>query len=135
MNIKYSKSISLFAASALLFASCASTTLINTTPAGAKVYLDGEAVGTTPYSHKDTKIVGTTTTLKLEKEGFEPFTTTFSRSEQADVGAIVGGVFFNYVYRKIKHKPTGECAYCKSHNNGIKLVDDYHKKYHKSIKK
>ncbi|MCI5745693.1 MAG: hypothetical protein MR270_05360 [Erysipelotrichaceae bacterium] len=48
---------------------------------------------------------------------------------------IVGGVFFNYVYRKIKHKPTGECAYCKSHSNGIKLVEDYHNKYHKSIKK
>jgi hypothetical protein len=107
MNIKYSKSISLFAASALLFASCASTTLINTTPAGAKVYLDGEAVGTTPYSHKDTKIVGTTTTLKLEKEGFEPFTTTFSRSEQADVGAIVGGVFFLFPFLwTMKYKPS-----------------------------
>jgi len=107
MNIKYSKSISLFAASALLFASCASTTLINTTPAGAKVYLDGEAVGTTPYTHKDTKIVGTTTTLKLEKEGFEPFTTTFSRSEQADVGAIVGGVFFLFPFLwTMKYKPS-----------------------------
>ncbi|WP_160070055.1 PEGA domain-containing protein [Sphingobacterium bovisgrunnientis] len=107
MNIKYSKSISLFAASALLFASCASTTLINTTPAGAKVYLDGEAVGTTPYSHKDTKIVGTTTTIKLEKEGFEPFTTTFSRSEQADVGAIVGGVFFLFPFLwTMKYKPS-----------------------------
>jgi hypothetical protein len=107
MNIKYSKSISLFVASALLFASCASTTLINTTPAGAKVYLDGEAVGTTPYSHKDTKIVGTTTTLKLEKDGFEPFTTTFSRSEQADVGAIVGGVFFLFPFLwTMKYKPS-----------------------------
>ena len=107
MNFKYLKSISLITASTLLFVSCASTTLINTNPAGAKVYLDGEAVGTTPYTHKDTKIVGTTTTLKLEKEGFEPFTTTFSRSEQADVGAIVGGVFFLFPFLwTMKYKPS-----------------------------
>jgi len=107
MKAKFLKSISIVAAGAILFTSCASTTLINTTPAGAKVYLDGEAVGTTPYTHKDTKIVGTTTTLKLEKEGYEPFTTTFSRSEQADVGAIVGGVFFLFPFLwTMKYKPS-----------------------------
>ncbi|MFZ4261147.1 PEGA domain-containing protein [Sphingobacterium sp. HJSM2_6] len=95
MKKNYLKPVSVLAASAILFTSCASTTLINTTPVGAKVYLDGEIVGTTPYTHKDTKIIGTTTTIKLEKEGYEPFTTNFTRSEKADVGAIIGGAFFS----------------------------------------
>ena len=42
---------------------------------------------------------------------------------------IVGGVLGSYIYRKITHKPTGECAYCKSSKKGSKLVKDYHKKY------
>ncbi len=48
-------------------------------------------VGTTPYPHTDTKIVGSTTMLRLEKEGYETLNTSFSRDESADVGAIIGG--------------------------------------------
>jgi len=66
--------------------------MIQSKPSGAKVYLDGEIVGKTPYYHTDTKIVGSTTTVRLEKEGYETFNTAFSRNEQADVGAIIGGV-------------------------------------------
>lgn len=42
---------------------------------------------------------------------------------------IVFGVFLNYLYRKIKHKPVGECAYCHSDKKGSRLVKAYHKKY------
>ena len=80
-------------AGATLFTSCASRTLIQSNPIGAKVYIQGEYAGTTPYSYKDTKIVGSTTDLKIEKEGYEPFSTSFSRNEKADVGAIIAGVF------------------------------------------
>lgn len=34
-----------------------------------------------------------------------------------------------YTYKKIKKKPTGECASCQ--NKGISLVDKYNKKYKK----
>lgn len=78
---------------ALLFASCSSSTIIQSNPSGAKVYLDGQYVGVTPYQHSDTKIVGSTTSVRLEKEGYETLSASFSRSEQADVGAIIGGVF------------------------------------------
>ena len=44
---------------------------------------------------------------------------------------FVGGVIGNYIYRKVKHKPTGECAYCKPTSKGSKLVNAYHKKYGK----
>ena len=81
--------------------------MIQSTPNGAKVYLDGETVGKTPYSHTDTKIVGSTTTVRLEKEGYETYNTSFSRNEQADVGAIIGGVFVLIPFLWImKYKPT-----------------------------
>jgi hypothetical protein len=86
------RTISLLLAGSVLFTSCASTTTIQSNPSGAKVYLNGEPVGTTPYTHQDTKIAGSTTTVKLEKEGYEPFNTSFSRNEEADVGAIIGGI-------------------------------------------
>lgn len=101
-----SKTIALFLAGTILLASCSSKTLIQSNPSGAKVYLNGESVGTTPYTHEDTKIVGSTTTVKLEKEGYEPFNTTFSRNEQADVGAIIGGILVLVPFLwTMKYKP------------------------------
>lgn len=93
LSLKPVKPVAMLMAAAMFTASCASTTVIHSNPTGAKVYLNGEPVGTTPYTHKDTKIVGSTTTVKLEKEGYESLNTTFSRDEKADVGAIIGGVF------------------------------------------
>lgn len=73
--------------------SCASTTVINSNPQGAKLYMNQSFVGTTPYTHTDTKIVGSTTAIKLTMEGYEDFNTVLSRNEQVDVGAVVGGIF------------------------------------------
>ncbi len=39
------------------------------------------------------------------------------------VSAVIGC----YIYKKIKHLPTGECASCKK--NKSSFVDEYHKKY------
>lgn len=41
--------------------------------------------------------------------------------------AIVGGVVGTYIYKKMKHLPTGECASCAGKPNS--LVDQYHKMY------
>ncbi|MDR2511800.1 MAG: PEGA domain-containing protein [Bacteroidales bacterium] len=87
------KMISTLLVGAILFSSCSSTTMILSNPSGAIVYLNGESVGTTPYPHRDTKIVGSKTTVRLEKEGYEPFNASFSRDEKVDVGAIIGGLF------------------------------------------
>jgi len=78
---------------ALTITGCASTTVINSEPNGATVYLNGEKVGTTPYTHTDTKIVGSTNTVQLKKDGYQDLTATFSRNEDVNVGAIIGGVF------------------------------------------
>ena len=55
-------------------------------------------MGTTPYTQKDSKIVGTKTPLKLTMDGYEPFETHLSKDEKADVGAIIGGVFFLFPF-------------------------------------
>ena len=94
-------------ATAALIAACASTTKIDSTPAGATLYINGEKAGTTPYTYTDTKIVGSAVQLKLKKEGFEEFQTTLTRNEEADVGAIVGGVFTLVpLLWSMKYKPT-----------------------------
>ncbi|MGV8962437.1 MAG: PEGA domain-containing protein [Candidatus Saccharimonadaceae bacterium] len=101
------KTASVVLAGAILFCSCASSTMIQSTPNGAQVYLNGENVGVTPYSHSDTKIVGSTTTVKLEKEGYETYNTSFSRDESADVGAIIGGILVLVPFLwTMKYKPT-----------------------------
>jgi len=71
---------------------CTSTTVIKSVPEGATVYLNGERVGTTPYILSDTKIVGSSNSITLKKEGYRDFDAVFSKTEEADVGAIIGGV-------------------------------------------
>lgn len=78
----------------VLFSSCISTTVIESIPSGAEVYLNGQKVGVTPYSMTDAKIIGTCTHVELYKEGFEPIYTNICRNEQLDMGAVVGGIFF-----------------------------------------
>jgi hypothetical protein len=68
--------------------------------------VNGERVGTTPYSHSDTRIVGTTNSLVLEKEGYETLYASFSRDEEVDIGAIVAGFFIWVPFLWImKYKP------------------------------
>ncbi len=76
----------------IFISGCSSTTLINSEPSGAEVYLNGEKVGETPYTYTDTKIVGSTTTVLLRKTGYQDFSSAFSRNEEVNAGAIVGGI-------------------------------------------
>lgn len=72
---------------------CASTTMIRSEPSGAKVYADGMLLGKTPLSYSDTKIVGSSTQIKLQKEGCEPTNVLLTRSEKFEIGPCIGGVF------------------------------------------
>jgi hypothetical protein len=87
------KWVSLFLAVSIFFSSCSSTTVITSEPPGAKVFINGQRVGTTPFPYRDTKVVGSCNGLSLELDGYEPVNTIFCRDEAADVGAIVGGLF------------------------------------------
>ena len=88
MMIKTSAALALVA-----FTGCASTTVIRSYPSGARVFLNGEPVGVTPYTMTDTKIVGSTTSVRLEAPGYEPTVGAITRSEEFDAGACIGGVF------------------------------------------
>ena len=101
------RAMAIFLAASVLLTSCASTTMIQSEPGGARVYLNGEPVGTTPYTHTDTKIVGSTTMVRIEKEGYETLNTSFSRDEEADIGAIIGGFLFLFPFLwTMKYKPS-----------------------------
>lgn len=77
----------------VLAASCSSSTVINSVPPGAKLYVEEEYVGKTPYQYKDKKILGSKTRLRLEKEGYDPKEVILTRNEEIDGGAIVGALF------------------------------------------
>src|SRR5687767_8644360 len=74
-----------------LLGACASTTVIRSNPPGAKVFLDDQPVGVTPYAMTDTKIVGTQTRVRLEYPGVRPHYAIIQRNEKFDVLACVGG--------------------------------------------
>ena len=83
---------------AILFSSCSSTTRIESFPSGADVYLNGEAVGKTPYKLKDQKVSGSTPLVRLEKEGYTTTNTSITKNEKAHVGAIIGGIFLLFPF-------------------------------------
>ncbi len=105
MRLNSYKLISAVTITALL-CSCASTTQIRSTPPGANLFIEGEKLGQTPYSYTDTHIVGSVVHAKMTKSGYEDLNVSFSRSEEADVGAIIGGVlaFVPFLWT-MKYKP------------------------------
>lgn len=103
---KLTRAISLFIASSIILASCSSTTMIVSNPPNAKLYIDGELVGETPYNHCDSKIVGNILNIKIEKEGYKPLITSITKNEEADIGAIIGGLFLFFPYLwTLKYSP------------------------------
>jgi hypothetical protein len=93
MIYKRSRIITLLLVTSLVVTGCSSTTTFNSIPGGAKLYLDGAYMGTTPYAYSDSKIMMTTTTVRMEMDGYDPFVGQITRNEEADVGAIIGGIF------------------------------------------
>ena len=92
------QSAALILSTSILLSGCASATLFQTTPSGAKLYINEELVGNTPFTYSDTKIVGTTTIVKIKAEGYEDFNYVLKRNEEANVGAIIGGVFLLFPF-------------------------------------
>lgn len=90
--------IAVLLSSTIMLSSCASTTIINSSPNGAKLYVDGEPVGTTPYTYSDTKIVGSATPLRIVMEGYEDYNGLLKRNEEANVGAIIAGCFLLFPF-------------------------------------
>jgi hypothetical protein len=86
-------SLLVLAASSSASAGCASSTTIQSEPAGARLFIDGVPVGKTPFTMTDVKVVGSTTDVRLEHPGYEPLTSWITRDEVFLVEACVAGVF------------------------------------------
>jgi hypothetical protein len=65
--------------------------VLQSNPPGARLSINGVVVGNTPYTMADTKIVGSTTPVRLEYPGYQTIDMTISRNEELDVGALVAG--------------------------------------------
>ncbi|NLU38184.1 MAG: PEGA domain-containing protein [Bacteroidales bacterium] len=92
---------------AILTTSCASTTMIDSVPTGADLYLNGAYVGATPHSMTDTKVLGSCTDIRIEKDSYRTYYGSICRTEEVDFGAIIGGIFFFVPYFwAMKYKPT-----------------------------
>ena len=78
----------------VLLSSCASSTLITSVPPGAKVTIDGMLKGVTPYQMTDTKIIGTSSNIRLELNGYQPKDVMINRNEKVEPGAVIGGLCF-----------------------------------------
>ncbi len=89
-----------------IFASCSSTTTITSTDKDAKIYVDGEFKGKGSVTHTDTKTYGSTTSVRIAKDGCEDKNYYFQRNEEFDAGACAGGVFALVPFLWImKYKP------------------------------
>lgn len=134
----------------VLLCSCASTTQINSAPPGADLFIDGQKVGKTPYSYTDTKITGSVTNIKLKKPGYENLDVILTRSEQADTGAIVGGVLslvpflwtmkynpvhdYEMVSLPPEPKPVPAATFAPAPLSSMETIPTVHKKHHKKKK-
>lgn len=85
---------SLLICSIFLFVSCSSTTTIRTSDSDVTIFVDGQPKGKGAIVHTDSKIVGSSTSITLRKDGYPDENFVMLKNEQADVGAIIGGVFF-----------------------------------------
>ncbi|MEQ1879090.1 MAG: PEGA domain-containing protein [Bdellovibrionia bacterium] len=85
--------ISVSLAAVFFLAGCASSTIINSEPQGAQVFVDGQSKGTTPFSYSDRKTIGSTTNILLKKEGYEDYNMLLVRNEEFDAAACAGGIF------------------------------------------
>ena len=80
--------------------SCASTTTIRAVDTSGdidkdvKIYTDGSYKGKGEVLYSDTKIVGSQVTVNLKKKGCRTKAYSLYRSEQLQVGALIGGIFF-----------------------------------------
>jgi hypothetical protein len=79
---------------ALFFLFGCSTTIIKSKPSGAKVYLDGEIKGETPYTYTSGGIWGTKKMVVLKKEDYKESVQQIKKDKVNWVTVIIGALVF-----------------------------------------
>ena len=111
----------------IFLTSCVSTTTIKSNPSGAKVYINGEFAGETPYEYKDTKISWSSVDLTLKKEGYNDLDKTMHKNEEVNFLAVVGGFVLLVPFlwtMEYKDTHTYELSSGNSKSTGNKIIDD-----------
>jgi hypothetical protein len=80
----------------LAAAGCAHTVHLNSYPEGATVYVDGEEIGETPATYRETTGWGGSHLVRVEKDGYQPVSRVVTQSDWHSglvVASVVGGLF------------------------------------------
>ncbi len=72
---------------------CSSGTSIRVSDPAARIYVNGEYVGTGKAHYSDRKLMFTKREVTLRKDGCEAQYYSFRRNERPDLGAIVGAYY------------------------------------------
>jgi hypothetical protein len=83
----------LIIAAAGLLAACSSNTTIRVSDPDARIYVNGEYVGTGTGQYSDRKPAFTRQEVTVRRPGCLPENYSFRRNERPDVGAIVGAYY------------------------------------------
>ena len=75
----------------LSLSACSSTTMIRSSDPDARIYVNGEYIGTGQAAYTDRKVAFSNNEVLIRKDGCAPTTYSFRRNEDPDGGAIVGG--------------------------------------------
>lgn len=90
----------------LAVAGCTSSTVIRSSDPDARIYVNGEYLGTGRAVYSDQKVAFSKNLVEIRKEGCAPEHHTFRRSEEADAGAIIGGIFLTIPFLWVtEYKP------------------------------
>ena len=78
--------------SLLLICACSSSTVIKSSDPDARIYVNGEYIGTGQATYTDKKVAFSNNSVTMKKAGCDPVSHEFRRNEKPDGGAIVGGI-------------------------------------------
>lgn len=83
---------------------CASRTIIKTQPEGARVFIDDIERGTTPYAHRDKRLLDSTRRVRLQKDGYKTVE-TYIKKDEFRPGNCIGGLCFMPLLLWVKGYP------------------------------
>ena len=84
---------------------CSSTTLLKSNPPGAKLQIEGQAVGETPRFYSDKAVAGTVKIVTLKKDGYKDLNGYIKR-DKFSVPMLIGGIFLIVPFIWILEYPT-----------------------------
>lgn len=91
---------------------CTSHTHIDTTDQDAKIFVNGEYMGTGYAHYSDRKLSFASNEVKICKDGCQAENHMFTRNEGIHVGALFGGYLFTFPYLwAADYKPYREYDY------------------------